>query len=318
MRRRRSGLLHEVHPGVYAWGHAGLTLRGRFLAATKAAGPGAALSHCSACFLWRLIAWDETWLPEVTIPMRGPRRVPGVTIHRTRVPFEIVRLDGIPVTLPARAAVDLATVLPYKAVRRAVREGMALKRIAVKDLVAIRGRRGAHTIRRILADGYVPTRSEFEDVVLDLLDRGGFPRPDVNTPITGRRPAHGARFPLAGQAPGARGRRPPMARLGAGARRRRRASGASRGRGRTRAARHLGAGDHPPGPDERARQGGVVARCQAATEAASRISLARTIRSTSARGKRRATRSCSVCSGSRSPATSSVARQMSTGWLLSP
>ena len=115
--------------------------------------------------------------------------MPGIIIHRTRVPFEVVQLDGIPVTLPARAAVDLATVLPYKQVRRAVREGMARKRVAVKDLVAIRGRRGAHTIRRILADGYVPTRSEFEDVVLDLLDRGGFPRPDVNTPlmVAGRR-----------------------------------------------------------------------------------------------------------------------------------
>ena len=129
--------------------------------------------------------------------MRGARSVPGVTIHRTRVPFEVVRLDGIPVTLPARAAVDLATVLPYKAVRRAVREGMARKRIAVKDLVAIRGRKGAHTIRRILADGYVPTRSEFEDVVLDLLDRGGFPRPEVNTPITvaGRRTVPDFRWP---------------------------------------------------------------------------------------------------------------------------
>ena len=129
--------------------------------------------------------------------MRGPRSVPGITIHRTRVPFEVVRLDGIPVTLPARTAVDLATVLPYKAVRRAVREGMARKRIAVKDLVAIRGRRGArhdpaHPRRRVR-----PTRSEFEDVVLDLLDRGGFPRPDVNVPIivAGRRTVPDFRWP---------------------------------------------------------------------------------------------------------------------------
>ena len=197
MRRRRTGLLTEVHPGVYAWGHDGLTLRGRFLAATKAAGPDSALSHRSVSFVWHMIEWDETWLPEVTIPMRGARTVPGIIIHRSRVPFEVVQLDGIPVTLPARAAVDLATVLPYKQVRRAVREGMARKRIAVKDLVAIRGRKGAKTMRRILADGYVPTRSEFEDVVLDLLDRGGFPRPDVNTPIVvaGRRTVPDFRWP---------------------------------------------------------------------------------------------------------------------------
>ena len=197
MRWRRNGTLYDVFPGVYSYGRADLCLRGLFLAATKAAGPDAALSHRSVSFLWGLIEWDETWLPEVTIPMRGPRAVPGVIIHRTRVPFEVVRLDGIPVTLPARAAIDLATVLPYKAVRRAVREGMALKRIAVKDLIAVRGRKGASTIMRILGDGYVPTRSEFEDVVLDVLDRGGFPRPDVNTPITvaGRRTVPDFRWP---------------------------------------------------------------------------------------------------------------------------
>ena len=223
-------LAHRGLPGVYAWGHDGLTLRGRFLAATKAAGPGAALSHCSACFLWRLIGWDETWLPEVTIPMRGARCVPGITIHRTRVPFEVVRLDGIPVTLSARAVVDLATALPYGPVRRAVREGMALKRIAVRDVIAVRGRKGASTIMRILGDGHVPTRSEFEDVVLDLLDRGGFPRPDVNTPITvaGRRTVPDFRWPdkrLVLRPTAANGT------LRAGARRRRGASSAPRAAG---------------------------------------------------------------------------------------
>jgi hypothetical protein len=197
MRWRRNGTLYEVFPGVYTFGRADLSLRGRFLAATKAAGPGAALSHRSAGVSWDLLTWDESWLPEVTIPMRGAREMPGVIIHRTRVPFEIVRLDGIPLTIPARTAVDLATVLPYRAVRRAVREGMARKRITVKDLVAIRGRKGATTVRRILADGHVPTRSEFEDAVLDLLDRGGFPRPDVNTPImvAGRRIVPDFRWP---------------------------------------------------------------------------------------------------------------------------
>ena len=46
--RVRAGRLHRVHVGVYAVGHAGLTMRGRFLAAVKACGEGAALSHVSA------------------------------------------------------------------------------------------------------------------------------------------------------------------------------------------------------------------------------------------------------------------------------
>lgn len=183
MRWRRNGLLHDVFPGVYAWGHDGLTLPGRFLAAVKAAGPGAALSHRSAAALWGLFPWDEAWLPEVTIPMRGARSIPGAVVHRTRVPMEVITLDGIPVTVPARTLLDLATVLTFKALRRAVREAMARKRVGVRDVVAVRGRRGGAMLTRILADGYAPTRSELEDAVLDLLERGEFPKPDVNKPI---------------------------------------------------------------------------------------------------------------------------------------
>jgi hypothetical protein len=45
-------------------------------------------------------------------------------------------------------------------------------------------RRGTRKVRRLLATGPAPTRSELEDVVLDLILRGGFAHPDVNTPIT--------------------------------------------------------------------------------------------------------------------------------------
>jgi len=181
--RRRNGRLRRIHPGVYAWGHDRLTLRGRFLAAVKAAGPGAVLSHRSAGVLWGLFGWDEAWLPEVTIPMRGARKIDGITIHRSRVPPEVIVLDGIPVTSPARTLLDLATVASFKPLRRAVREATAQGRVGVRDLLAVRGRRGGANLTRILADGYTPTRSELEDAVLDLLERGGFPKPDINTPI---------------------------------------------------------------------------------------------------------------------------------------
>src|SRR3954452_1893887 len=59
-RRRHRGLLHLVHRGVYAVGHAGLTAHGRFLAAVKACGLGAVLSHFSAAALWSLLPWART------------------------------------------------------------------------------------------------------------------------------------------------------------------------------------------------------------------------------------------------------------------
>lgn len=179
-RRLRAGLLHEVHPGVYAYGHAGLSLRGRFLAAAKAAGPDAALSHRSCAVMWQALDWDESWLPEVTIPMRGARQIPGVIVHRTRVPFHVMRFDGIPLMTPARMLLDLATLLSYTPLRRAVREMMARKRVTVRELVAVRGRKGGAMLTRVLADGYVPTRSELEDAVHDVILQGGFRAPVVN------------------------------------------------------------------------------------------------------------------------------------------
>ena len=44
----------------------------------------------------------------------------------------------------------------------------------------MRGRRGGANLTKILADGYTPTRSELEDAVLDLIERGGIVRPQIN------------------------------------------------------------------------------------------------------------------------------------------
>jgi very-short-patch-repair endonuclease len=191
-RRRRNGWLHQVYPHVYAMGHAGLTMRARFLAAVKACGPGAALSHFAAAVLWSLLEWEEHRLPEVTIPMRGARNIPGIVIHRSRVPFKVIRFDAIPVVTPARALIDVSSVLPFDPLRRAVREAMALKRVTANELVG-----GSAILDRIIAEGYVPTRNEFEDAVHDLIAKGGFVKPDVNKIIVvgGKRTKPDFRWP---------------------------------------------------------------------------------------------------------------------------
>src|SRR4051794_2906497 len=50
--RLRRGRLHPVHAGDYAVGHPVLGRHGRWMAATLACGPGAALSHAAAAALW--------------------------------------------------------------------------------------------------------------------------------------------------------------------------------------------------------------------------------------------------------------------------
>ena len=85
--RAANGLLHRVHRGVYAMGHARLTNEGRWMAAVLACGEGAVLSHQSAGELWKI---------------RQSRA--GETTAR----------DGIPVTSPARTILDLARRLPLR------------------------------------------------------------------------------------------------------------------------------------------------------------------------------------------------------------
>lgn len=201
VRARRAGL-HRVHQGVYAVGHLGLTREARFLAAVKACGAGAALSHFSAAAHYGILDWDERH-PEVTVWTRRPRRHPGVRVHRTvhLHPADARRHRGIPCTSPARTLADLAPYLPYAALRRAARQAQSEGLVNLTQLVRTTNRlgprRGCRRLRRVLADGSIPTRSVLEDVVLDLILASGFERPDVNKPlwIDGRRIIPDFRWP---------------------------------------------------------------------------------------------------------------------------
>jgi hypothetical protein len=108
--RVRNGRLHRKHQGVYAVGHPYLCIEALFLAAVKACGPGAWLSHYAAAAHWRIVEWDER-LPEVTVAGKGTRLHSGIRTHRTERmhPRDTRRHRGIPVTAPARTLVDLAS-----------------------------------------------------------------------------------------------------------------------------------------------------------------------------------------------------------------
>lgn len=187
-RRARKGWLHRRYKGVYAVGHPNLPMEGEFLAAVKACGPDAVLSHFSAAALWEMVAWDGRPI-EVTIRDTTPRSHRGVRVHRTRYlePVDVRRKKGIPVTAPARTALDLCSVLRHKYARRAVRQGLGSPKLyTIPKLLEVADRQarrpGALRLRRILATA-APTRSDLEDIVLDLILRAGLPKPDVNVPL---------------------------------------------------------------------------------------------------------------------------------------
>lgn len=186
--RVRNGRLHPLHHGVYAVGHAHVPLEGCFLAAVKACGEDAWLCRVAAGAHWELLRWDFRF-PEVVVLGRRAPEHPQIRAYETSYlpPGDIVIHRGVPVTSPLRTLLDLAGVLDHKALRRAVREAQARGLVDLAELARrLHGpgpRRGRARLRRIIATGPAPTRSELEDAVLDLLLEGGIVHPDVNVPM---------------------------------------------------------------------------------------------------------------------------------------
>ena len=93
-KRVNAGRLHPLYRGVYALGHPNISLEARFLAAVKACGLDAVLSHFAAAVLYGWLKWDDRY-PEVTAPTA--RSHPGIYTHRSK-DIERTFHKGIPVT----------------------------------------------------------------------------------------------------------------------------------------------------------------------------------------------------------------------------
>jgi very-short-patch-repair endonuclease len=178
--RTRSGRLHRIHRGVYAVGHRGLSLHGRFMAAVLACGEGAVLSHGSAAVLWGLLRPLDGPI-HVSVPTTsGRRRRHGIHLHRTPAlaepspspTFSPIRggrgrrllttyRGNIPVTTVPRTIADLDGFIPPHLVRRAIRQAEL----------------AGHRLDAVESDG---TRSDLETAFLALYRRSGLPKPEVN------------------------------------------------------------------------------------------------------------------------------------------
>ncbi|MDA0162270.1 DUF559 domain-containing protein [Solirubrobacter ginsenosidimutans] len=191
-RRRARGALHLVHPGVYAYGHAGLSRDGRWLAAVFAGGEGATLGHVSATTLILDQRRFRSHVPEILVPRRH-RPIPGVIIHTCRRldPRDVTTCRGIPVTTIARTLVDLTDSLTPHQLAFLIKEAAYWKRF---DLAATRramtranGRRNLRVLERAIElylSGSAGTRSPHEDAFLALLPTE-MPEPLVNMELAG-------------------------------------------------------------------------------------------------------------------------------------
>lgn len=190
--RAAGGRLHRVHWGVYAVGHRVLGPRGRWMAAVLACGPRAVLSHASAGALWGLRP-SAAVIVDVTVPQGGGRRRAGMRIHRSRdLGGQVTTHEGIPVTTPARTILDLAATLRRRPLERLLdqAENTRLTHVAALDALA-RAQTGHHGAGPLLEclhthePGTTLTKSELEELMLELCRRRGLPRPRVNIWIEG-------------------------------------------------------------------------------------------------------------------------------------
>jgi very-short-patch-repair endonuclease len=169
-RRVQGGRLHRVHQGVYAAGHPVISQEGRWMAAVLACEPDAVLSLRSAAEHWGLLK-PQGGLVHVSVPTSsGRERREGLRIHRCHSlqPDETTWRHRIPITTPARTIADLRGTVPPEQYRRAVRQA------EVKGL------------QTGLDETVAPTRSELEDLFLQLCRRHRLPAPEVNVRVAGR------------------------------------------------------------------------------------------------------------------------------------
>lgn len=183
------GRLFRVHRGVYSLAPPELLTRdGRYLAAVLACGPGAALSYRSAADLLELRATDRSRI-EVTISGTSRRSHRGVQVHRSRTldpAHDIIVIRGIPVTTASRTLLDLADVLPIRAIERALDQAEIAWRLDLgtleDQLRRNHGRHGAGRLRALLSSRREPalTANDLEERMLTICRQAGLPVPEVN------------------------------------------------------------------------------------------------------------------------------------------
>ncbi len=191
--RVRRGRMTPLHRGVYAVGPIAGPLR-REMAAVLAFGVDVAVGYRSAASLHGLADALPTGAPVVLTTERDVRtRDPRLRIRQcVSLPHdEVTRVQGVPVTTPARTLLDLAGTLPPGDLELAAARARRSRLLQPGEVEAVLsrhpGRRGRRRLAALFARGDQPafTRSEAERRFLGLIRSGDLPAPRINTTVHG-------------------------------------------------------------------------------------------------------------------------------------
>lgn len=185
--RVKRGLLHPVHRGVHLWGPPEPGLLARAHAAVLVCGPDALLTHDASAALHGARPHPVGPL-DVTIPGRRVR-VRGIRAHDSPVPASERRVvQGLPVSSPARALLEIAPQLTPReladAVERAQVKRLVTKREIVATIERAGGRAGVRALRGVVEEPAF-TRSWAERRVVALMRAARLPPPEFNAVAEG-------------------------------------------------------------------------------------------------------------------------------------
>jgi very-short-patch-repair endonuclease len=188
--RLLAGRMHVVFRGVYSVGCGKLPPLAREQAALLAVGEHAFLSHETAAGVWELARWLPRTV-EVTVVGRYRGSSEGIRVHRVKTidRRELKRHEGLWLSSPARAVLEIAATASSKELTYAIDQGLAGRRFSSRELddVLARNRpcRGAARLAAILGDptATAVSRSKREKRLLRAIRDAGLPMPETNVPF---------------------------------------------------------------------------------------------------------------------------------------
>ena len=188
--RVKSGRFHPVFRTVFSVGSGELPPLALELAALMSCGKGSFISHRSAAFVWGMRK-----APPAQVELSVVRRCCGlreeIRVHRIKAVDrrEVRREQGLWVSSPARAVLEVAGVGTKDELVDVIDAGLGLRRFTPGDLKLVLERnrpcRGAARLAAVMADdtSMAISRSRAEKALLRLVRDAGLPMPETNVPF---------------------------------------------------------------------------------------------------------------------------------------
>jgi len=179
--------MRVVFRGVYTVAPGELPPLALEQAALLACGERSFISHRSAAFVWGLCK-SPPGRVEVSVVGRCRTSRKGMRVHRIQKIHgdEFREHEGLWISSPARAVLEIAGTASVDEVAYLVNEGQGLRLFTPRDLAAVcrrhRGRRGAGKLAEVLGDEHAVTitRSRAEKAFLKLIRDAQLPAPETN------------------------------------------------------------------------------------------------------------------------------------------